>query len=279
MKRLFALAAILLAAGTLHAQISYEGCLKRLNIIHSIAESIVPEMFYEAILNTFERRLTNAGTWNEEKKGEIQTLVTEYSRTRFEDDWAALMLPYYKNNISVEDLDHYVTTAERPEVSAALVHIARSTTDQSTLINSVAVMLQPNHKPVEWQGSKEFKDAYEKYYHVSGSKDLTENYFSAVEEVFQGQHMNIPEIEKMLDGVRAELPTLMCNMMVNSGVTLQDLEIVNRTMAMPEFKGIRASNFAITKDAMALSQQLMKLITKFIDERMATQNGGDQPDK
>lgn len=186
-----------------------------------------------------------------------QKLAAQYCSERLYNDLADMALPHFSSRMSVIELKKVNSDIVDEKALAAIKRIAdimqnefRALIDEQTG-NTVAAIMN-GEEPVIPTLSEELQRSYlpamEKFYRVSGRKEIVENSFSAMNEVMS---VGAPEssilTEAFFEYISKATPIMMC-MTMEGKVSEEELNMLIAIYEQPEFVKLKDANIEYSKE-------------------------------
>lgn len=186
-----------------------------------------------------------------------QKLAAQYCSERLYNDLADMALPHFSSRMSVIELKKVNSDIVDEKALAAIKRIAdimqnefRALIDEQTG-NTVAAIMN-GEEPVIPTLSEELQRSYlpamEKFYRVSGRKEIVENSFSAMNEVMS---VGAPEssmlTEAFFEYISKATPIMMC-MTMEGKVSEEELNRLIAIYEQPEFVKLKDANIEYSQE-------------------------------
>lgn len=264
----------LLAAGTgLRAQTtdSYRDNLKKLlEVNNSLSANQIREALQQGTMEAVKEsgRAKKAGASEAELEKKVASLVDTYLSNQFQEDLVDLVLPYYRANLTEEQLAKAVAmmSTERARTSTAHVNASmeQGLVEVTNYFTQLAqeVFSGKEAKPLVAKPCPEsYRKLFVQYYEATRSHQQLEQMWQPVLQMLEQQMEGNPEGKRMMkafvDNMMENLPVLMRNLYIGT-VTEEDLAFQIELAATPEYRAIMKCASAMMSDIMKVAQGLFQ---------------------
>ena len=218
-----------------------------------------------------------------EQAAEVATIVSEYATTSMVDDMVDVMLPYFENKVSEDDLkemakiyqdERYVQLhSQAQKLLGNLQNDEEYVRFMNKFQQDMGVLVQGN--PVEDLAvpasvSDSYQKAFRHYYVQSGVRDVLDNSFSAVTDMIRKElvSQSVPNADKVADEIGRYLTRNMetLTMVIFSRVySADDLEYMTKMADTEAERHCIEAAKAMTANPFALIGQMMQKMTTWLD--------------
>lgn len=264
----------LLAAGTgLRAQTtdSYRDNLKKLlEVNNSLSANQFREALQQGTMEAVKEsgRAKKAGASEAELEKKVASLVDTYLSNQFQEDLVDLVLPYYRANLTEEQLAKAVAmmSTERARTSTAHVNASmeQGLVEVTNYFTQLAqeVFSGKEAKPLVAKPCPEsYRKLFVQYYEATRIHQQLEQMWQPVLQMLEQQMEGNPEGKRMMkafvDNMMENLPVLMRNLYIGT-VTEEDLAFQIELAATPEYRAIMKCASAMMSDIMNVAQGLFQ---------------------
>lgn len=206
-----------------------------------------------------------------------QKLAAQYCSERLYNDLADMALPHFSSRMSVIELKKVNSDIVDEKALAAIKRIAdimqnefRALIDEQTG-NTVAAIMN-GEEPVIPTLSEELQRSYlpamEKFYRVSGRKEIVENSFSAMNEVMS---VGAPEssilTEAFFEYISKATPIMMC-MTMEGKVSEEELNMLIAIYEQPEFVKLKDANIEYSKEIAKANAGVQEMFYSWLKKKI-----------
>lgn len=192
-----------------------------------------------------------------ERDAIAERLAYQYCKERLYSDLADMALPHFSSTMSVIELKKVNNDIANEKALAIVKKIAEiMQNDFRNLINehtgtTVACIMngeEPIIPTLPEELRKSYLPAMEKFYVVSGRKDIIENSFTAMNEIMsQGAPESSMLAEAFFNYISKATPIMMCMTMVDK-VSEEELNMLIGIYEQPEFVKLKNANIEYSKE-------------------------------
>lgn len=206
-----------------------------------------------------------------------QKLAAQYCSERLYNNLADMALPHFRSRMSVIELKKVNSDIVDEKALAAIKRIAdimqnefRALIDEQTG-NTVAAIMN-GEEPVIPTLSEELQRSYlpamEKFYRVSGRKEIVENSFSAMNEVMS---VGAPEssilTEAFFEYISKATPIMMC-MTMEGKVSEEELNMLIAIYEQPEFVKLKDANIEYSKEIAKANAGVQEMFYSWLKKKI-----------
>lgn len=206
-----------------------------------------------------------------------QKLAAQYCSERLYNDLADMALPHFSSRMSVIELKKVNSDIVDEKALVAIKRIAdimqnefRALIDEQTG-NTVAAIMN-GEEPVIPTLSEELQRSYlpamEKFYRVSGRKEIVENSFSAMNEVMS---VGAPEssilTEAFFEYISKATPIMMC-MTMEGNVSEEELNRLIAIYEQPEFVKLKDANVEYSKEIAKANAGVQEMFYSWLKKKI-----------
>lgn len=206
-----------------------------------------------------------------------QKLAAQYCSEKLYNDLADMALPHFSSRMSVIELKKVNSDIADEKALAAIKRIAdimqnefRALIDEQTG-NTVAAIMN-GEEPVIPTLSEELQRSYlpvmEKFYRVSGRKEIVENSFSAMNEVMS---VGAPEssilAEAFFEYINKATPIMMC-MTMEGKVSEEDLNRLIAIYEQPEFVKLKDANIEYSQEIAKANAGVQEMFYSWLKKKI-----------
>lgn len=212
-----------------------------------------------------------------EREPIAQKLAAQYCAEKLYNDLADMALPHFSSRMSVIELKKVNSDIADEKALAAIKRIAnimqnefRALIDEQTG-NTVAAIMN-GEEPVIPTLSEELQRSYlpamEKFYRVSGRKEIVENSFSAMNEVMS---VGAPEssilAEAFFEYINKATPIMMC-MTMEGKVSEEDLNRLISIYEQPEFVKLKDANIEYSQEIAKANAGVQEMFYSWLKKKI-----------
>ncbi len=212
-----------------------------------------------------------------EREPIAQKLAAQYCSEKLYNDLADMALPHFSSRMSVIELKKVNSDIADEKALAAIKRIAdimqnefRALIDEQTG-NTVAAIMN-GEEPVIPTLSEELQRSYlpamEKFYRVSGRKEIVENSFSAMNEAMS---VGAPEssilTEAFFEYINKATPIMMC-MTMEGKVSEEDLNRLIAIYEQPEFVKLKDANIEYSKEIAKANAGVQEMFYSWLKKKI-----------
>ncbi len=206
-----------------------------------------------------------------------QKLAAQYCSEKLYNDLADMALPHFSSRMSVIELKKVNSDIADEKALAAIKRIAdimqnefRALIDEQTG-NTVAAIMN-GEEPVIPTLSEELQRSYlpamEKFYRVSGRKEIVENSFSAMNEAMS---VGAPEssilTEAFFEYINKATPIMMC-MTMEGKVSEEDLNRLIAIYEQPEFVKLKDANIEYSQEIAKANAGVQEMFYSWLKKKI-----------
>ena len=204
-------------------------------------------------------------------------LAYQYCNERLYSDLADMALPHFCNTMSVIELKKVNRDIGNKEALAAIKKIAdimqnefRALIDEQTG-NTVASIMNgevPIIPTLSEELQKSYLPAMEKFYNVSGRKDIVENSFSAMnEQMNAGAPESSMLTEAFFSYISKATPIMMC-MTMEGKVSEEELNMLIAIYEQPEFVKLKNANIEFSKEIAKANAGVQEMFYSWLKKKI-----------
>ncbi|MBP3613229.1 MAG: hypothetical protein J6J37_00400 [Bacteroidaceae bacterium] len=212
-----------------------------------------------------------------EREPIAQKLAAQYCSERLYNDLADMALPHFCSRMSVIELKKVNSDIADEKALAAIKRIAdimqnefRALIDEQTG-NTVAAIMN-GEEPVIPTLSEELQRSYlpamEKFYRVSGRKEIVENSFSAMNEAMS---VGAPEssilTEAFFEYINKATPIMMC-MTMEGKVSEEELNRLIAIYEQPEFVKLKDANIEYSQEIAKANAGVQEMFYSWLKKKI-----------
>lgn len=212
-----------------------------------------------------------------EREPIAQKLAAQYCSEKLYNDLADMALPHFSSRMSVIELKKVNSDIADEKALAAIKRIAdimqnefRALIDEQTG-NTVAAIMN-GEEPVIPTLSEELQRSYlpamEKFYRVSGRKEIVENSFSAMNEAMS---VGAPEssilTEAFFEYINKATPIMMC-MTMEGKVSEEDLNRLIAIYEQPEFVKLKDANIEYSQEIAKANAGVQEMFYSWLKKKI-----------
>lgn len=212
-----------------------------------------------------------------EREPIAQKLAAQYCSEKLYNDLADMALPHFSSRMSVIELKKINSDIADEKALAAIKRIAdimqnefRALIDEQTG-NTVAAIMN-GEEPVIPTLSEELQRSYlpamEKFYRVSGRKEIVENSFSAMNEAMS---VGAPEssilTEAFFEYINKATPIMMC-MTMEGKVSEEDLNRLIAIYEQPEFVKLKDANIEYSQEIAKANAGVQEMFYSWLKKKI-----------
>lgn len=204
-------------------------------------------------------------------------LAYQYCNERLYSDLADIALPHFVKTMSVIELKKVNNDIANEKALSAIKKIAdimqnefRNLIDEQTSSTVAAIMngAEPAFPTLSEDLRKRYLPTMEKFYIVSGRKDIIENSFSAMNEIMsQGAPESSILTETFFDYIGKATPIMMC-MTMEGKVSEEELNILISIYEQPEFVKLKNANIEFSKEIAKANAGVQELFYKWLKKKL-----------
>lgn len=204
-------------------------------------------------------------------------LAAQYCKEELYINLADIALPHFNNTLSVVELKKINNTIGETKALAIVKKIAgimqgdfRNLIDEQT--GTTIAIIMNGEPPVIPTLSDELRNSYlptmQKYYALSGRKDIIENSFSAMNEMMaEGAPESRTLAENFFDYISEVSPIMMC-MTMEGKVSEEELNTLIDIYERPEFIKLKNVNIEFSKDIANANAGVNNLFFKWLKKKL-----------
>lgn len=212
-----------------------------------------------------------------EREPIAQKLAAQYCSEKLYNDLADMALPHFSSRMSVIELKKVNSDIADEKALAAIKRIAdimqnefRALIDEQTG-NTVAAIMN-GEEPVIPTLSEELQRSYlpamEKFYRVSGRKEIVENSFSAMNEAMS---VGAPEssilTEAFFEYINKATPIMMC-MTMEGKVSEEELNRLIAIYEQPEFVKLKDANIEYSQEITKANAGVQEMFYSWLKKKI-----------
>ena len=206
------------------------------------------------------------------KEESMPALAKQYAKEQMMDDMIDIMVPYFEDKVTENDLKELTSFYKKPKTQEALGRL-KVLADAFSKKNAVkeffapftklALGAKPDNLKLREGISKKYFKACNKYCKDAGIMKTVEQVEKAITQVPLPSD-GVAEI--MLDYLHKNLPTFLANT-ASQCVTLEDFDTMSEVFKTKAFKHFEAGKDAMMSDVMNIGIKLLEKINKWSAER------------
>lgn len=206
-----------------------------------------------------------------------QKLAAQYCSERLYNDLADMALPHFSSRMSVIELKKVNSDIVDEKALAAIKRIAdimqnefRALIDEQTG-NTVAAIMngeEPVIPTLSEELQRNYLPAMDKFYRVSGRKEIVENSFSAMNEVMS---VGAPEssmlTEAFFEYISKATPIMMC-MTMEGKVSEEELNMLIAIYEQPEFVKLKDANIEYSQEIAKANAGVQEMFYSWLKKKI-----------
>lgn len=204
-----------------------------------------------------------------------ESLAKKYVDTQLKKDYVAIFVPYFAETMPVSDIVKVAEALDTPEARKANEHMAifnspELTTEVEAFATRAGKDLANGKKPknVKANASADRVKLFMAYYKESGLDELMDAAIDMYAKIDPTLNNNSEEFQKLMVGLKQyahdNYPTIFLNY-CNGVVTNNDLQVMTKIVAMPEYKRILGLVKEIMSDPQSFGLALLDKYNKWAD--------------
>ena len=213
----------------------------------------------------------------EEKEQAAREMTQKYFKGAFKKDLADLLSPYFRKEVSLEQLKDYAARLKDEKVRIAMQHVltaSSSSVIEESISQGMEVILT-GEKP-ETVSPKACTDTYrkwfEEYYTISDAPATIDNVLSQLNNMIpqNGDSPEIPNadlIEKMIDYVKENMKTCMLNAYTDH-VSEDDLRTLCEMQKQPSAQAALKASQNMAHNIMSVGMEIIAKYNTWLDSQL-----------